>query len=103
MRVAAADPQGVVSEETTLTFEQVGDVVSGHYRGGSIVAGYLVGRLAHTGNLRFCYAQTDLDGHLDAGISTGKLERLDDGRLRLIEQFQWLTRPESGTNVFEEV
>jgi hypothetical protein len=36
-------------------------------------------------------------------MSTGTLERLPEGRLRLIEQFQWLTRPGSGTNVFEEI
>jgi hypothetical protein len=103
MRVATTDPQGVVSKETILMFEQIGDVVSGHYRGGSIVTGYLVGRFDDTGNLRFCYAQTDVHGRLDAGTSTGRFERLDGGRLRLIEEFQWLTRSESGTNVFEEI
>ncbi|MFI4921508.1 MAG: hypothetical protein ACHQAZ_07690, partial [Gammaproteobacteria bacterium] len=36
-------------------------------------------------------------------VSTGKVEHLPDSRLRLIEEFQWLTRPESGTNVFEEL
>jgi hypothetical protein len=103
MRIALTDPLGVVSGETTLTFQQAGDVVSAHYAGGTIVAGYLVGRFDATGALRFCYAQTDLAGRLDAGMSTGTLERLPEGRLRLIEQFQWLTRPGSGTNVFEEI
>jgi hypothetical protein len=40
---------------------------------------------------------------LDAGVSEGVLDRLADGRLRLIEHYQWLTRPERGTNTFEEI
>ncbi|HEV2298095.1 MAG TPA: hypothetical protein VGR72_06225 [Candidatus Acidoferrales bacterium] len=102
MRVAATDPQGAVSKEITLMLEQVGDGVSGHYRGGSIVAGYLVDRFDETSNLRFCYAQTYVQGRLNAGTSTVRFEGLDGGRLRLIEAFQWLTRPASGTNLFEE-
>jgi hypothetical protein len=102
MRTTSSDVSGVVSAMTTLRFEQVGGVVSARYRGGPIVDGYLIGHLTGTA-LRFRYVQADVDGRLDAGISDGSLERLGDGRLRLIERFQWLTRPEHGTNVFEEV
>jgi hypothetical protein len=102
MRAAVTDPQGVVSPETILVFEQAGDVVCARYRGGAIAAGRLVGRLDGLRTLRFCYAQTDRSGRLDAGISKGTLETMPDGRLRLVEEFQWLTRPERGTNVFEE-
>lgn len=93
---------GVVSSDTVLVFEQVRDVVSARYRGGSVVDGYLIGRL-DADTLKFRYVQADVDGNLDAGVSTGTIERMADGRLRLIERFQWLTRPESGTNVFEEM
>jgi hypothetical protein len=44
-----------------------------------------------------------LSGRLDAGVSEGVLDRLADGRLRLVEHYQWLTRPEHGTNTFEEI
>ena len=93
---------GVVSSDTVLVFEQVGDVVSARYRGGSVVDGYLIGRL-DADTLKFRYVQADAKGNLDTGVSTGQVERMPDGRLRLIEHFQWLTRPESGTNVFEEI
>jgi hypothetical protein len=49
----------------------------GHSRGRSSVSGLL----------------GSLDCHLDTGISTRRFERLDDGRLSLIEKFQWLNRP----------
>ena len=103
LKVASTDPNGVVSAETTLTLNQRGDVVTGHYEGGAILAGALVGRMDATGALRFCYAQTDRDGRIDSGISRAVLDTLPDGRVRLTEMFQWFTRDEGGTNVFEEL
>ena len=104
MRVTSTDSGGVVCGETILEFEQTSDVVSARYRGGTIIDGYLVGNLDPTGtSLRFCYVQVDLRGNVDAGSSTGTIDEMQDGRLRLIEEFQWFTRPGRGTNVFEEI
>ena len=102
MAGAATDSSGVVSGETIFTFEQTGDVVSARYRGGDIIDGYLIGQLSGA-NLHFRYVQADGSGALDAGVSNGELERLSDGRLRLVEHFQWITRQGSGTNVFEQI
>ena len=102
MRVRATDAVGVVSDETVLVFEQAGQVVSARYRGGSIVDGYLIGLLQEN-ILSFRYVQADKNGRLDAGVSTGTIEILADGRLRLIEEFEWITRNGKGTNVFEEM
>jgi hypothetical protein len=54
-------------------------------------------------SLHFRYVQADLDGNVDAGVSQGTVERTSDGRLRLVEHFQWITPPESGVNIFEEI
>jgi hypothetical protein len=102
MRVAKTATQGVVSTETTLTFTQRGDLVEAHYCGGTIVVGRLLGRLTGT-VVTFCYIQVDVDGHTDAGSSVGTIDVLPDGRLRLTESFKWFTRPDGGTNVFEEI
>lgn len=104
MRTVATAASGVVSADTILTFEQDGDVFVADYRGGSIVRGFIVGRVQQDPQaVRFTYAQTDIHGRLDAGESTGILEQLPDGRLRLTEHFQWVSREESGSNVFEEI
>jgi hypothetical protein len=103
MRTVSSDATAVVSPETQLDFNQVGDLFSAHYRGGIVVAGYLLGHLREDGSLDFRYVQADSDGNLDAGHSTGFLSRLADGRLRLTEDFQWTTRAASGRNVFEQV
>jgi hypothetical protein len=102
MRTRLAASCGVVSAETILALEQEGDVVTAAYRGGRVLAGRLVGRLAGH-ELRFRYVQTDSSGALDAGVSEAVVERLPDGRYRLTEHFRWTTRPEAGTNVFEEI
>ena len=102
MTVSNADAHSVVSGSTVLTFEQQGNVVSARYRGGDIIDGYLIGQLEGW-SLRFRYVQADRGGRLDAGVSAAVLDRLADGRLRLVEHYQWLTRPESGTNIFEEI
>jgi hypothetical protein len=102
MRVANTSSSGVVSADTALTLEQRGDLVQGHYEGGTIVAGRLLGRSSGT-ELRFCYVQVDTAGHTDAGTSVGTIDVLPDGRLRLTESFTWFTRPDSGSNVFEEI
>ncbi len=103
MRAVSSGEAAVVSTETLFEFEQTGDVFSARYRGGTIADGYLVGKLRSDGGLEFRYVQVERSGRIDAGASTGELSRLLDGRLQLVENFQWSTRPESGRNVFEEV
>lgn len=103
MRVVANADDSAVSAETTFLFEQGGDVFSARYRGGEIVDGYLIGRLTSEAQFLFRYVQADRGGNLDAGVSTGSVTTLPDGRLRLVEDYEWLTRPGRGQNVLEEI
>ena len=102
MQTAETDRAGVCSPDTLLTFEQHGSLVTGHYRGGPILAGYLIGHLSEM-EIRFRYIQADANGNLDSGSSKGIFSRLKDDRLQLVEHFRWETRPEAGTNVFIQV
>jgi hypothetical protein len=92
----------VVDADTLFTFAQDGKVVSAQYAGGKVRQGFLVGVLA-SGELWFRYAQLDVDGHLDGGSSRCEISRTPDGKLRLLEHFQWESREGSGTNIFEEL
>jgi hypothetical protein len=102
MSVVSQAAVGVVDGNTVLHFTQQGSVVSAHYSGGAIVFGSLVG--IRTGSkIEFRYAQVDETGRVDGGRSDCELVTLDDGRLRLTENFQWESKAGSGTNIFEEI
>jgi uncharacterized membrane protein len=103
MRTTWASSAGVVDPETVLVFEQAGRTFSARYRGGAIFDGLLVGRVLNAGNVEFRYVQADQSGRIDQGFSTGVISRVSSGRVRLVETFQWITRPGGGVNVFEEI
>ena len=93
---------GEVSRETILEFKQIGAIVSATYSGGNINHGCLVG-IIEEDRLEFRYAQVGSDGRLDGGHSSCEISKLEDGRLKIVENFQWESREGSGTNIFEEL
>lgn len=99
--VASSDV-GKVSGDTLFTFKQSGSLVTGRYRGGAIIEGYLIGYITGS-DLLFRYIQADTSGIIDAGMSNAVIEQMADGRVRMVEHFQWATRPTRGTNIFEQV
>lgn len=101
-QVHATASVGVVSAETRLHLIQRGSRIFGHYEGGSIVRGRLVGQVKGCA-LTFRYAQREREGGIHGGRSSCVLEVLSDGRLRIHEHFTWKTREGAGTNVFEQV
>jgi len=102
MFVSSTAEDGVVSCETHLHFVQRGWRVAGRYAGGRVARGCLVGRWVGDA-LHFRYAQREDGRTIHAGHSECHVRELPDGRLRLIEQFAWDTRPGSGVNVFDEL
>jgi len=102
MFVSSTAEQGVVSSETRIRFAQRGPRVLGRYSGGSVARGCLIGRLTGS-ELVFRYAQREASGEIHGGRSVCEVDRLADGRIRIVEHFQWSTRAGSGTNVFEEI
>jgi len=101
MRAVATGASGSVGADTLFTFGQRGTTVWARYAGGAVPLGYLVGTLS-AGRLAFRYAQVDLLGEVHGGRSVCDVEHLPDGRLRLLEHFQWESREGSGTNIIEE-
>lgn len=102
MRVIETAANGVVGTDTIFVFEQRGLVVTAHYAGGRIVAGFLAG-VWNGDQLPFRYVQIADGGVLDSGQSVARVSRSPNGRLRLEEQFQWESKSGAGTNVFEEI
>lgn len=93
---------GEVDAETTFEFEQDGAVVRAEYAGGAVAEGYLVGTVdGHRWDVR--YVQLNDDGETATGSSIGAIEVLDDGRVRVEDEWEWESRPGSGETVLEEV
>jgi hypothetical protein len=102
MHVVHTAPNGVVGRGTIFGFSQAGNVVTGHYSGGSIRIGYLVGLLTDD-TLAFRYCQISGTDQIDGGSSTGRIEACGGGRLRIVESFAWESREGCGQNIFEEI
>jgi len=100
--VSATASNGVVDTDTRLRFSQIASRVIARYAGENVLRGCLVGR--PTGDrLDFRYAQRETDAAIHGGRSECEVQRLEDGRTRIIEHFTWSTRVGSGTNVFDEL
>ncbi len=101
MNVVSTSPNGVVDAETVFHFHQEGDAVWAEYEGGQIQRGFLVGILEGS-TLKFRYCQGQTDGDLDGGASVGEVG-LNNGRVRIVERFDWASREGGGINIFEEL
>ena len=103
MHVIETSSKGVINTETIFIFSQTGDHVHAEYSGGPIAMGFLVGRLEND-ELNFSYCQMQDDGRLDAGTSCGRFSLGAGGKIRMVEQFEWKSRPgEMGINIFQEL
>lgn len=103
LRASAAEtaPGGVIDRDTVFEFSQHNDVVEARYAGGKLVAGFLVGRV-HGDTLEFRYCQTHTDGTLAGGRSHCTIRRNDQGRIEIVEEFEWATGG-TGTNIIRQL
>lgn len=102
LRSVAADGDGEVDGDTVFRFSQDGDLVHARYEGGAIRLGFLVG-LTDGERLQFRYCQVTDEGETATGQSTDRIELLEDGRVRLHEEWSWDSRDGEGTSVLEEL
>ena len=98
----ANDEQGEVSGDTEFHFEQNGDRIHAHYAGGEIVDGHLVGTLDGT-RWDVRYVQLNSEGETATGHSIGELTVLEDGRVRVEDEWEWESTAGAGESVLEEV
>lgn len=93
---------GEVNEETRFHFEQDGERIYARYAGGDVVAGHLVGTFdGRTWDVR--YAQLNSENETATGHSVGTVEVLEDGRVRVEDEWAWESRDGGGASVLEEV
>ncbi|MGX1264405.1 hypothetical protein RKD55_002209 [Rossellomorea marisflavi] len=95
---------GEVSDQTTFKYQQEGDLLTGSYEGGDIKKGFLIGLVHDNGCLHFRYNHVNVDGAIRGGVCRSTPTLLDDGRLELKEEWEWLDETKSkGHSVIREI
>lgn len=100
MNAVQTAPSGVIDARTVFDFHQTEDRVHATYTGGRVERGYLVG-LVREERFEFHYCQLHTDGSADGGHSQCELRRSAEGRVQIVEHFEW--GGGKGTNVIEEL
>lgn len=91
------------SEETLFSYKQFGNILTSEYSGGKIKYGHLIGLVDNFGNIKMRYHQVNDKDELMTGICFSKPEMLENGKIRLHENWEWTSGDKSkGTSIIEE-
>jgi hypothetical protein len=103
-RSVSTTGSGEVGAETVFRYRQDGSVVWAEYSGGHILRGQLIAACSDDGELDMRYQHVNASGELMTGVCRSRPEVLQDGRIRLHEEWRWTSGDGSaGTSVIEEV
>jgi len=95
---------GEVDNDTFLYFHQEGKTLWGEYYGGSIRRGSLIGTVGDDGVLNFVYQYINKDMQIKAGKCESTPTLLDNGRMELRNQWEWLVGDRAkGTSVLTQM
>ncbi|MDN5200238.1 n-acetylglutamate synthase [Fulvivirgaceae bacterium BMA10] len=95
---------GEVGNDTTFKYYQKENIMWGHYQGGKIKKGNLIGTVSNDGILKFSYQHVNQEDEVLTGqcISTPQIS--SSGKIQLHEHWQWTCRDHSkGTSIIEEI
>lgn len=94
---------GETSSETVFYYKQVDNVLTSEYSGGKIRYGHLIGLVDNDGNIAMRYHQVNDKDELMTGICKSKPEILENGKIRLHENWEWTSGDKSkGQSIIEE-
>ena len=86
--------------DTIFKYEQIGDMVTATYSGGSIKFGQIIGRVDAAGILEMRYQHIDHAGELRTGQCTTTPEILPGGKMRLHESWRGPAETKQKARVF---
>jgi len=95
---------GATTEETIFHYEQNGNILTATYSGGQITIGHLLGIVDKEGNIEMRYHQVSTDGELMTGTCKSRPQIMQNGKMRLLEEWQWTSGDmSSGNSILEEI
>ena len=103
-RPVSNSENGETSVETQFLYKQVGNILTSEYSGGKIKNGHLIGLVDENGNIDMCYHHVNEKDELKTGTCTSIPEILNNGKIRLHEEWQWTSGNKTkGKSIIEEV
>lgn len=103
-RPVSTSENSEISDQTVFHYKQEGNILTCAYSGGNIEKGHLIGLVDENGNIDMRYHQVNHKGEIMTGICKSKPERMENGKLRLLESWQWTSGNGSkGFSVIEEI
>lgn len=95
---------GEVNGNTLFYYRQQGEMIWAEYAGGEIKKGFLIGKFISENEIFFTYQHLNQKLENRLGQCTGRIEISVNGKLRIIENWQWLDgERQSGQSVIEEI
>lgn len=93
-----------IDKETIFNYQQIGKILTCKYKSKTIKTGHLIGKVDDLGNIEMSYHQINKNDELMTGKCFSKPEILANGKIRLLEKWQWTSGDLSeGTSVLEEI
>jgi hypothetical protein len=94
--------KGKVNSDTIFEYKQTGDLVTADYFGGTVTYGKIIA--IHKGDhLDMMYQCATTDNELKAGKAIAKISQLENGKLKLNLNWEWLdNNNERGTSEYIE-
>ena len=93
-----------VSTDMIFHYKQSGHILTCEYSGGEILQGHLTGLVDNEGIIEMRYHQVNRKGELMTGVCRSEPEMTENGKIRLIENWQWTSGDRSkGHSILEEI
>jgi len=103
-KATANTNNGETSAETIFEYQQSGNLLTAYYEGGKIVKGHLIGLVDEEGNIEMRYHQVNAAGELMTGKCYSIPEVMENGKIRLLETWEWTSGDGSkGNSIIEEI
>ncbi len=95
---------GEVDENMVFHYRQEGQILWCDYDGLAIQKGHLLGKVDDDGAIEMRYHQVLKSGEIQTGICQSKPEIQENGKIKLLESWQWTSGDRSsGSSVLMEI
>ena len=103
-RTVSNSENSEISTDMIFHYKQSGYILTCEYSGGEILQGHLTGLVDNEGIIEMRYHQVNRKGELMTGVCRSEPELMENGKIRLVENWQWTSGDKSkGQSILEEI